>query len=55
MRYLSFSRSILTALFCMIVVFGVLILLWAILRLFSTFIAFVENHGKNSTDKNSNL
>ncbi len=43
---MSIFQSILTALFCMSVVFSVLVILWAILRLFSTFIQFIEKQKK---------
>ncbi|MDF2942570.1 MAG: hypothetical protein K0S01_1428 [Herbinix sp.] len=39
---MSISESILTALFCMIVVFAVLGVLWAIIRLFSSIILIIE-------------
>lgn len=50
---MSFAQSILTALFCMLVVFAVLVVLWGILRLFSVFIRFLEGRSNKSTDKNS--
>lgn len=43
---MSIFQSILTALFCMLVVFAVLVILWAILRLFSTFIQLIEKQKK---------
>lgn len=36
------SESILYAMFCMFVVFGVLIILWGIIKLFSAIICFID-------------
>lgn len=48
------SESILTALFCMAVVFAVLGILWAMIRIFSSFIGMIENkHGKDTTNASS--
>jgi Na+-transporting methylmalonyl-CoA/oxaloacetate decarboxylase gamma subunit len=47
---MSLPESILTALFCIAVVFAVLGILWAIIRLFSSLIQVIEK--KN--DKSSN-
>jgi Na+-transporting methylmalonyl-CoA/oxaloacetate decarboxylase gamma subunit len=41
-KQMPLSESIPTALFCMAVVFAVLILLWAIIRIFSQFIEVIE-------------
>ena len=44
---MAISQSILVALFCMAVVFSVLAMLWAIIRIFSLIINAIENnHGK---------
>ncbi|MHB8130521.1 MAG: OadG family protein [Mobilitalea sp.] len=51
---MSFSDSILTALFCIVVVFAVLGILWAIIRLFSWVIrAFEKINEKNSAEANN--
>lgn len=50
---MSFAQSIFTALFCMSVVFAVLVVLWAILRVFSVIIGFMEKR-KNHTVLNNN-
>lgn len=50
---MSFAQSIFTALFCMLVVFAVLVVLWAIVRVFSVIIRFMENR-KNPTVLNKN-
>lgn len=39
---MSITQSILVAIFCMAVVFTVLGLLWAIIRIFSLFIIMIE-------------
>ncbi len=41
-KYMSITQSILVAIFCMAVVFTVLGLLWAIIRIFSLFIIMIE-------------
>ena len=43
---MELSESILTALFCMAVVFTTLSLLWAIIRLFSIIIRMIERPKK---------
>jgi Na+-transporting methylmalonyl-CoA/oxaloacetate decarboxylase gamma subunit len=43
-KNMSFSQSILVALFCIAVVFVVLGVLWAIIRIFSLIINFIENN-----------
>jgi Na+-transporting methylmalonyl-CoA/oxaloacetate decarboxylase gamma subunit len=51
---MSLSDSLLTALFCMAVVFAVLGILWAIIRLFSSLIRAIEKtNEKSSTGGNS--
>jgi Na+-transporting methylmalonyl-CoA/oxaloacetate decarboxylase gamma subunit len=48
---MSLSESILIALFCMAVVFAVLGVLWAIIRVFSTIIMSIEKkRGANSSE-----
>ncbi|WP_442871705.1 OadG family protein [Anaerocolumna sp. MB42-C2] len=50
---MSLSESILIALFCMAVVFSVLCMLWAIIRVFSLIIINIEKRNeKSSTDAN---
>lgn len=51
---MTLNQSLLTAIFCMTVVFVVLIVIWALLRLFSALIIFIESKKKQS-DTNSNL
>jgi Na+-transporting methylmalonyl-CoA/oxaloacetate decarboxylase gamma subunit len=46
---MSLSESILIALFCISVVFAVLGLLWAIIRVFSSFIKAIEKRNEKST------
>jgi Na+-transporting methylmalonyl-CoA/oxaloacetate decarboxylase gamma subunit len=46
---MSLPESILTALFCMLVVFAVLGILWAIIRVFSLLINLIEKKNKNTT------
>ncbi len=41
---MAISQSILVALFCMAVVFAVLGMLWAIIRIFSLIINLIENN-----------
>ena len=46
---MAISQSILVALFCMAVVFSVLGMLWAIIRIFSVIINMIDNnHGKET-------
>ncbi|MDF2908856.1 MAG: hypothetical protein K0R34_4177 [Herbinix sp.] len=46
---MAISQSILVALFCMAVVFSVLGMLWAIIRIFSIVINMIDNnHGKET-------
>jgi Oxaloacetate decarboxylase, gamma chain. len=45
---MSVSESILVALFCMLVVFIVLGVLWALIRLFSLVIQAIEKKNDNS-------
>jgi Na+-transporting methylmalonyl-CoA/oxaloacetate decarboxylase gamma subunit len=46
---MAISQSILVALFCMAVVFAVLGMLWAIIRIFSLIINLIENnHGRET-------
>jgi len=51
---MSLSVSILTALFCMVVVFVVLGILWAIIRLFSSFIRVIEKKSEEKSYSGSN-
>jgi Na+-transporting methylmalonyl-CoA/oxaloacetate decarboxylase gamma subunit len=51
---MSLSVSILTALFCIVVVFAVLGILWAIIRLFSAFIRVVEKRNEEKSYSGSN-
>ncbi len=46
---MSLYDSILTALFCMAVVFAVLAILWAIIRLFSSIIRVIEKRNEKSS------
>lgn len=46
-------ESILTAVFCMAVVFAVLCILWAIIRIFSSIIMMMEK--KNNTSSSSSI
>lgn len=39
---MAFSESVLVAVFCMVVVFAVLGILWALIRLFSMIIGMLE-------------
>lgn len=39
---MSVGESVLYALFCMLIVFGVLIMLWGIIKLFSAVICFID-------------
>lgn len=45
---MTFGQSVLTALFCMTVVFAVLIILNIFVRIFSTLIGFVERKKLNT-------
>lgn len=45
---MSISESILVALFCMLVVFSVLVILWALIRLFSSVIQLIEKNNEKS-------
>ena len=49
---MSFTQSIFTALFCMVVVFTVLVVLWAILRIFSAIIQFIEKQRNHTVSAN---
>lgn len=49
---MSFTQSIFTALFCMVVVFAVLVVLWAILRIFSVIIRFIEMQRNHTVSAN---
>jgi Na+-transporting methylmalonyl-CoA/oxaloacetate decarboxylase gamma subunit len=50
---MALSESILIAIFCMAVVFSVLIMLWGIIRAFSAIINMLENkNDRNSTESN---
>ena len=50
---MAFSESILIAVFCMAVVFAVLGMLWAIIRIFSLAIISIEKRNeKNQADAN---
>ena len=40
---MSFFESLSIALFCITVVFSVLVILWGLVRLFSAFIQFIES------------
>ena len=51
-KYMSFTQSIFTALFCMVVVFTVLVVLWAILRIFSAIIQFIEKQRNHTVSAN---
>ncbi|MDF2905219.1 MAG: hypothetical protein K0R34_540 [Herbinix sp.] len=46
---MAISQSILVALFCMAVVFVVLGMLWAIIRIFSMIINAIENNHSNKS------
>lgn len=46
---MTLSESVLVALFCMSVVFAVLIILWALIRLFSSAIQLIEKKNLSST------
>jgi Na+-transporting methylmalonyl-CoA/oxaloacetate decarboxylase gamma subunit len=46
---MSLSASILVAFFCMAVVFTVLCVLWALIRLFSSLIRFIEKSKENKS------
>jgi Na+-transporting methylmalonyl-CoA/oxaloacetate decarboxylase gamma subunit len=43
---MSFGESVLAGLFCILVVFSVLVLLWALIRIFSAVIRLVEQGGR---------
>ncbi|MDF2566784.1 MAG: hypothetical protein K0R90_240 [Oscillospiraceae bacterium] len=47
---MSISQGILTALFCMVVVFAVLVILWAVIRSFSALIRLIERKNSNLQD-----
>lgn len=44
---MSVSQAVLYALFCMLVVFVVLVVLWGIIRLFSLVIGLIEERQQN--------
>lgn len=46
---LTLAESLLYALFCMVVVFVVLGVLWALIRVFSILIGFIEKLSNKST------
>lgn len=46
---MSIFQSIIIALFCMAVVFSVLIFLWAIIRLFSVLIKVIEKRNEKTS------
>ena len=48
---MSFAQSVITALFCMAVVFMVLVALWAVLRLFSVSIRFMEKRKSHTVNE----
>ncbi|HBC26423.1 MAG TPA: hypothetical protein DC013_03310 [Ruminococcaceae bacterium] len=50
-KQMSLFQSIFTALFCMSVVFLVLVLLWIIVRLFSVLIRRLEKQNRAATAK----
>lgn len=48
------SDSILVAIFCVVVVFAVLGILWAIIRIFSSIIRVIENRNVDNSSEINN-